>query len=197
MKDILIIVPTEREAEFFAGHDLTAHICGVGMAECAAATARALVGQRPGLAILAGVAGAYTDDIEVGETVVVTSETIADLGRWSGMVHDCCGECGEGKFTPLFQKTYPVPVVPEGCKAVRSYTVDMAGGLLAVAAPIEAEIENMEGAAFLAVCAALGVPAMEVRTVSNRVGEPVTVENLDLAARRLAAGLEEIVNRYL
>jgi nucleoside phosphorylase len=186
MKDILIIVPTEREAEFFAGQGLTAHICGVGMAECAASTARLLAasGVKPDLVILAGVAGACTDDFELGETVAVTSETIADLGRRNPA----------GGFTPLFPKTYDAPLVPLGYRAVRSNTVNAAGALLPLCAPLEAEIENMEGAAFLAVCAAMGVPAMEIRTISNRVGEPVTPENLTLAARRLAADLRIIID---
>jgi futalosine hydrolase len=186
MKDILIIVPTEREAEFFAGQGLAAHICGVGMAECAAATARLLAASesKPDLVILAGVAGAYTGDPEPGETVAVASETIADMGRRNP----------DGTFTPLFQKTYDAPLVPSGYRAVRSNTVNMAGGLLPQSAPIEAGIENMEGAAFLAVCAAFEVPAMEIRTISNRVGEPVTPENLTLAARRLAAELRIIID---
>lgn len=196
MKNIVIVTPTERESAFFVKTGMPIVHCGVGMAECAAATARLLAGEKPDLAILAGVAGTYTDDIEPGETVVVASETIADLGRYSGKGKGCCDNCGEGAFTPLFQKTYDVPVVPEGYKAVRSYTVDMAGALLAVSVPANAEIENMEGAAFLAVCAAMGVPAMEVRTVSNRVGQCIRGQNMEIAAMRLGIELEEIVNRY-
>ncbi len=197
MKNVVIVTPTERESVFFVKNGVRIVHCGVGMAECAAATARLLSDSKPDLVILAGVAGTYTDDIELGETVVVASETIADLGRYSGKANDCCGKCGEGTFTPLFQKTYPVPVVPKGYRAVRSNTVSAAGGLLSVDVPIEAEIENMEGAAFLSVCAAMGVKAMEVRSISNHVGQCIRGKNMEIATSRLAIDLEEIVNRYL
>ncbi len=183
MKRILIVVPTEREAAFFARHDLRAHICGVGMAECAATTAHLIAGERPALAILAGIAGTYTDELQTGDTVTVASETVADLGRRNP----------DGSFAPLFQKTYSASFVPEGFPAVHSNTVNTAGGI--VSSSSEAVIENMEGAAFFAVCERFGVPAIELRTISNRVGDPVTPENLDLAARRLAADLSKLIQR--
>ena len=195
MKNIVIVIPTERESTFFVRGGMKIVHCGVGMAECAASTARLLAEGRPDLVILAGVAGTYTDDIEMGETVVVASETIADMGRYSETIDDC-GACGGERFTPLFQITYDAPVVPDGFRAVRSNTVSAAGGLFALSAPVDAEIENMEGAAFFAVCAKMGVPAMEVRTISNRVGQSITGRNMEIATNRLALALDGIVNRY-
>jgi nucleoside phosphorylase len=185
MDKILILVPTEKEAAFFALHGLRAHICGVGMAECAAATAGLLaeslaVGARPEYVVLAGIAGSYVDSLAVGDTVAVASETVADLGRREA----------DGRFTPFFQKMYNASLIPSGLTAVRSNTVNSCG-----CEPNGAEIENMEGAAFLAICQRFGVRAMEVRTISNRVGESVTAENLELAARRLAAGIKEMVKK--
>jgi nucleoside phosphorylase len=177
--------PTEREGAFFAPQDGVRVVhSGVGMAECAAATARLLAEGRPDLVILAGIAGTYTDRLAVGETVVVRSETVADMGRLSG-----------GEFTPLFQKTYVASVIPEGYPAVASNTVNCAGAL--AEQPAGAEIENMEGAAFLAVCASAGVPAMEIRTISNRVGEAIRSEDLQLSTKNLARELAEVVKRYL
>jgi futalosine hydrolase len=182
MKDILIIVPTDREAAFFADRGLDAHVCGVGMAECAASTAFLLADRRPGLAVLAGIAGSYVDELGVGESVVVLSETVADLGRRNS----------DGTFTPLFQKRYPATFIPEGLPAVHSNTVDAAG---LVCASADVAVENMEGAAFMAVCERFGVPAMELRTISNRVGEPVTSNALTLASRRLAEDLDALIRR--
>ncbi|MDR2894205.1 MAG: hypothetical protein LBU97_01935 [Alistipes sp.] len=183
----MIFVPTEREAAFFSEHGLQVEICGVGMAECAAATARLLADglsadHGPELVILAGIAGTYTDALSVGDTVVVASETVADMGRRNP----------DGSFAPFFQKSYAASFVPEGFPVVAANTVSTAGGPVA---PTDAEIENMEGAGFFAVCERFGVRAAEVRTVSNRVGEPVTPELLDIAARRLAADLAKIIER--
>ena len=61
------------------------------------------------------------------------------------------------------------------------------------AAPAGAEVENMEGAAFFAVAAALGVPAAEVRAVSNRVGEPFGVWRVADACEALARELALLV----
>jgi nucleoside phosphorylase len=150
------------------------------MAQCAATTAIILAADQPDLIILAGIAGTYTDELSIGETVAVRSEVIADMGRRSG-----------GEFTPLFQKTYSTSVIPAGYRAVPSNTVNCAGAL--VEQPTAAEIENMEGAAFFAVCEKFGVPAMEIRTVSNRVGEPITAEYLHVSITRLANELEKII----
>jgi nucleoside phosphorylase len=227
-ENTIIIVPSEREARFFSLHDLHPHICGIGMAECAATTAQLLAGlqttdalpspvagQRPGLVILAGIAGTYTDTLKIGDAVAVASETIADLGRRNA----------DGSFVPLFQKTYHTTAIPKNFRSVHSNTVNMAGGLGSTGDDaggenasrgnagstgstgnagnagstenaVAAEIENMEGAAFLAVCQRFGVRAMEVRTISNRVGQPVDSESLDLAARRLAAEIEKIIANH-
>ncbi len=195
MKEIMIIVPTEREAEFFAGHGLSAHICGVGMAECAAETALLITecsagGRRPDLVILAGIAGTYTDRLGLGDTVVVASETVADLGR-----------AGADGFVPLFQKAYSAGFVPEGFTVVHSNTVNTAGrnadggsaGPSSKTDRGEVSVENMEGAAFFAVCERFGIPAAELRTISNRVGEAVSSEGLDLAARNLARALKQLL----
>jgi nucleoside phosphorylase len=179
-KEILILVPTEREAEFLARHGLRAEICGAGMAECAAASGYILASRRPDMAILAGVAGSYVDELVVGESVAVASETVADLGRVDP----------DGSFIPLFQKTCQAGFVPEALPAVHSNTVNVAGFISHSAGAV---IENMEGAAFFAVCSRFGVPAMELRTISNRVGQPVTSENLTLAAQNLARTLAEII----
>jgi len=197
VKNVIIFAPTERETEHFAAHGLHAHVCGVGMAECAAAAARAASelssdAAQSTLFVLAGIAGVYGDRLAVGDTVVVATETVADLGRREA----------DGGFTPMFQKTYHATftprTLPAGIAAARGVTVNMAGGMGATLSvegvPEGIAVENMEGAAFFAVCARFGVPAMEVRTVSNRVGEAVTAPNLDTAARRLAADLKKIVS---
>lgn len=167
------------------------HICGVGMAECAAVVAALLARHKPDLALLAGIAGTCSDHFAIGDTVAVETETIADLGRRNP----------DGTFTPLFQKTYPATHIPEGFPIAQSHTVNCAGrntgggptGTSSGTDSCEVVVENMEGAAFFAVCERFGVPAAEIRTISNRVGEPVTRENLDLAACSLAAALKKLL----
>ncbi len=202
MKNTLIIVPTEREAAYFTDHGLQAHICGVGMAECAATTAQLLAHHKPALALLAGIAGTHNDRLTIGDTVAITSETIADLGRSERRqrLHSPGPEQYE-VFVPLFQKTYRATHIPSGLPTAHGHTVNTAGRN-ADGGPAEASsktdsdelwVENMEGAAFLAVCEKFGTPAAEIRTISNRTPDPVTPENLDLAARHLAAALKNLL----
>ena len=54
------------------------------------------------------------------------------------------------------------------------------------------EIENMEGAAFFAVCEALGVACCQIRAVSNYVGEPFDRWAVGLAVENLTATLTQI-----
>lgn len=192
MRKIHILFPTEVEAKYFepaldgAYGDVRRHVCGVGMAECAAATAHIITALDPDIVILAGIAGTYSDRPAVGETVLVSSETVADLGR---------SDAAAGRLVPLFQRKYTaefLPVLPDIPAAV-SNTVNCAGGV--IAEPNRAEIENMEGAAFFAMCRMFGVAAMEIRTVSNVVGQPVTAETLDSAARKLAEDLKKVIPR--
>ncbi len=180
MKKIVIITPTEKESIFFREHGIPVYNCGVGMAECAATTAKLILEEKPELMILAGIAGSYSDDVVIGETVVVESEVIADLGRYDGRT-----------FTDLFQKTYFAPVTAPGYRSVKSNTTSSAGAI--ISKPVKADIENMEGAAFFAVCDRFGVPAMEVRTISNRVGEKIGGKNMLISINRLALELEKIL----
>ncbi len=181
MKNIVVVTPTEKESTFFFEHGITVYHCGVGMAECAAATAKLIIEEKPGLMILAGIAGTYSENVVIGETVVVESEVIADLGRYDGK-----------SFTELYQKSYFAPVAAPGYRSVKSNTVNTAGAI--ITNPPQADIENMEGAAFFAVCDRFGVPAMEVRTISNRVGETIKSQNMSIAITRLALELEKILS---
>ncbi len=174
MKNIVIVIPTDGEATGLIERGLEVVVCGVGMAQCAAVTARVLAEKEPDLVILAGIAGAYTNEVAVGETVIVRSERVGDL-------------------MPRYQQTYlSCGPMPDGYKIVHSTTVNTPGCAGVEGDDVYAEIENMEGAAFFAVCQQFDVQALEIRTISNRVGEPITSENLKLAVARLSEDVARI-----
>lgn len=77
----IIIFPTIEEAKAFI---LTqprdpVFVAGVGAAEIAAATIRAVKAKKPQLAVLAGIAGAYDRSLPRGEVVEVVTERIAGI----------------------------------------------------------------------------------------------------------------------
>ena len=105
----------------------------------------------------------------VGEVVAVAEERVEGLPE---------------RYADVYRPTFAVP----GLRTAVSNSVARSG-----AAPAGAEVENMEGAAFFAVAAALGVPAAEVRAVSNRVGEPFGVWRVADACEALARELALLV----
>ena len=77
----IFIFPTIEEAKAFI---LTqprdpVFVAGVGAAEIAAATIRAVKARKPQLVVLAGIAGAYDRSLQRGEVVEVVTERIAGI----------------------------------------------------------------------------------------------------------------------
>lgn len=140
-------------------------ICGAGMAETAAATADVILREAPQSLVLAGVAGAYDRSLRVCDVVAVCSECIESLPQ-------------------QYRRTYRASAAVEGLRAVAGNTVTASG-----AAASTAQIEDMEGAAFFAVCARMGVAAASIRAVSNMVGDARDKWRIEDAAQALAKEL--------
>ena len=162
MEKLVVLFPTQSEAAGFHAEDrrIEVRCCGVGVYRCAVATMQIIASCRPCGVVLAGIAGAYPESgLHVGDTVIVSAERAADMGRFTG----------DG-FEGLFGERLVAPSVDGvGLTAVESITVNGAG------APYidrrGAQIENMEGTAFFHACTVARVPFWEVRAISNRVGD--------------------------
>lgn len=170
----LILIPTETEAAPLrrTRADVSIRIVGVGMAATAAATARIIAEEHPDRLILAGIAGASDRTLAVGEVVAVSAERIAEL---------------PGKYAVR----YAADFTPGGLPAVESNTTNRTG----IAAP-GTQIENMEGAAFLAVCQAFGVPGAEIRAVSNYTDDPRSAWRIEESTEKLAETIIGIISDY-
>lgn len=183
---IAVLVPTEQESVCFAGMlpaDAEVVVSGVGMAATAASAARVAM-SRPDMMILAGIAGAYPESgVEVGDCVIVASERAADQGAFR-----------DGGFVPLYVVDYKCPYADEtdALKKVGGCTVNAAGASFTDSSG--AAVENMEGAAFFAVCESLGVPFLEVRAVSNMTTGSRADWRMDEACRALAEGLKKVID---
>lgn len=171
MKTVLL-VPTEGEAAPIraARPFADVRICGVGMAAAAAFTAALLAREQPNRVLLCGIAGAYGRTLRCGEVVAVCSEQVAGL---------------PGKYADRYTGT----PLPEWLPTVVSNTVSRPGEH-----PDGALIENMEGAAVMAVCRALGVSCSELRAVSNYVGEPLERWHIPAALENLAAAVGRLLD---
>ncbi|MBR5819405.1 MAG: hypothetical protein IKY50_05310 [Alistipes sp.] len=169
---MLYIFPTDLEAQRFRdiSPDSRIVVSGVGMVATAAAIMHLV--QRGDITpsevvVLAGVAGAYGEDIAIASVVEVVEERCAELPQ-------------------RFQQRYvvePSTALP----SVVSNTVHGNG-----AAAQGAEVENMEGAALFALARECGFRAVEIRAISNRVGESFEKWHLSEALDALTQTLQTL-----
>lgn len=167
------LFPTEPEAAPFCAlcPDATVVVSGVGMAATAATIAR--LERERGLSaddvvVLCGIAGAYGDSVAVGQVVEVMSEDCVEL---------------PARFRIRYKQDRPYTSLPR----VTSNTVHAK-----CLEPAMADIENMEGATLFAMAEVMGFRAVELRTISNRVGESFDTWRIDEALEALAKELKKI-----
>ncbi|QAY66721.1 futalosine hydrolase [Paenibacillus protaetiae] len=182
---VMVSVEAEREAVLrgLQGNSrFEVRLAGVGMALAAANTAFALAAaDNCGLVISAGIAGGFAGQAAIGDIVVATDIVAADLGA----------ESPDG-FLPLDELGFGSCRVPvPAALAARAAAALQAAGMPAKAGPVltvatatgtaetalrhaalvpGAAAEGMEGYGVAAAAQQAGLPAMEVRAVSNAVG---------------------------
>jgi futalosine hydrolase len=177
MPDILIVAATARELN---GRD--GLVCGIGPVEAAATTARALAVQ-PWRAVLhVGVAGGR--DLAPGTIVVGAEAVYCDLSAAIALVDRVAADT---RLLEAARRALPdAPVLSIGTSA----TVGGAGHDL----PVEA----MEGFGVLRAALLAGIPAVEVRAISNEIGERDRSSwRIDDALAALDRALPELVAQIL
>jgi nucleoside phosphorylase len=167
MPDILIVAATARE---LSGRD--GLVCGIGPVEAAATTARALAVRPWGAVLHVGVAGGRA--LAPGTRVIGSEAVYCDLSAAIRLIDRVTADA---QLVAAARRALPgALVLPIGTSA--------AVGNVGHDVPVEA----MEGFGVLRAARLAGVPAVEVRAVSNEIGEP------DRAAWRIPdalAALEE------
>jgi futalosine hydrolase len=154
MPAVLIVAATRRE---LCGHD--GLVCGVGPVEAAAATARALAGEPVGAVLHVGVAGGR--GVAVGSLVVGSASVYDDLSaRW-----------------PVVERVVPdADLVEAALAALPGAALLPVQTSARVGAPYdgaaaEPVVEGMEGFGVLRAASLAGVRGVEVRAISNELGE--------------------------
>jgi futalosine hydrolase len=156
MSRVLLVAATERE---LSGHEGLA--CGIGPVEAAAATARALADGRPDAVLHVGLAGGV--ELEAGALVVGTEALYADIAAAIPVVSRVEPDA---KLLAAVRAAFPeAPALPIATRAAVSGPRD-------TVSQGDARVEAMEGFAVLRACELAGVPAVEVRVISNELGEP-------------------------
>jgi futalosine hydrolase len=155
---------------------------------------------KPDLAINAGIAGSFRDDVETGSVVMPVTDCFADLGiedheqfftLWEAGLADPDGFPYSKGY--LHASNRYVEKAAVGIRPVNGITVNTASGSAATIQKLimkfNPDIETMESAAFFYLCIAESIPFMSVRAISNRV-EPRNRSNW-----RIQHALENLVSK--
>jgi nucleoside phosphorylase len=177
MTRILVVAATEPE---LCGQE--GLVCGVGPVEAASATARALALRRPDAVLHVGVAGGR--GLEAGTLVVGTEAVYVDIAAAIPVVSRIAPD--HDLLTAVLASLPAAPALPIGTSA--------AVGALHGLHPAAAAVEAMEGFAVLRASALAGVPAVEIRAISNEIGErDRTRWRIDLALDALTTALPALL----
>jgi len=174
---LLVVAATEAELR---GAGAAGLVCGIGPVEAALTTARTLA-ERPVDAVLhIGIAGAR--GIEPPALVLGSESVYCDV------------------VDPAFTMPRVERVAPDAelLAAARAALPEARVLPIATSARVGGgagfEVEAMEGFGVLRAAALAGVPAVELRAISNAVGEPDrSAWRIDAALDALAAAVERLV----
>ena len=155
---ILVVAATARELA--APDGWRALRCGVGPVEAAASTAAALAAHRPAAVLHVGVAGGRRQRaLAAGAIVVGTEARYCDLPA----------------SLPAEWAPRTVEASPRLVAAVRRVVPDVVALAIGTSARVggttSCDVEAMEGFGVLRAAQLAGVPAVEVRVISNEIEE--------------------------
>ena len=163
----LILIPTETEAALLRAACPDAPVRIAGVGMAAAAAATARI-----------IAEEHPDRLILAGIAGASDRSVA--------VCEVVAVAGE-----RIAVRYAADFIPAGLRTVESNTTNRTG-----VAASGTQIENMEGAAFLAVCRAFGVPGAEVRAVSNYTDDPRSAWRIEESAEKLAKTIIRILPDY-
>ena len=150
-----MIAATERELELVEGAETLC--CGIGPVEAALATARALAQRTPTAILHIGIAGAR----------VLTPPALV-LG--TGSVY--CDLVDSASMLPRIERVEPdATLLAAARRALPEAHALAIATSAAVGGGTSCEVEAMEGFGVLRAATLAGVPAVELRAISNDVGE--------------------------
>jgi len=151
MAGVLLVAATEIELG-----DLPGLACGVGPVEAAAATARHLASDPPSAVVHVGIAGGH--GITPGGVVVGSESVYVDLSAEIPVVD---------RVQPDAQLLARVREAVPNALVLPIGTSGAVGGI----AGGDLRVEAMEGFGVLRACELAGVPAVEIRAISNELAE--------------------------
>ena len=180
---ILVIAATARELATPVGW--LALQCGVGPVEAGAATALAIARHHPTIILHVGIAGArHRLSLPPAALVIGTAARYSDLG------------------VPALFAPSTVAADPELLAAAARVLPDARQLVIGTSARVggasECDVEAMEGFAVLRAAELAGVPAIEIRAISNEIEEPDRARwHFDAAFAAITAATPPLVREFV
>ena len=131
--------------------------------------------------IQAGIGGAFNSSLPLGETLIVSDEILGDLGAAENNLFNDMFDMGlmEASSPPFTNKHLPNPEMKRweqfGLSSCRGITVNeittSKDRISLLTEKYQCDIESMEGAAFHYVCLQENTPFIQLRSISNYIGD--------------------------
>jgi len=182
------------------------HQSGVGMLAAAISITRMVYEEKPDLIIQAGIAGTFDKKMHLGKVVTVNNEILGDTGveeegKWKDLFDL---KLEKSSYHPFEKRKLPNQYLKEynllKLSEVSSITVNEITTnkerIDQLIKKYEPGIESMEGAALHYVCREMNVPFIQIRSISNYIGErDKTKWKMKEAIENLNQTLLKYVNR--
>lgn len=179
---ILLVSATANEIELFINTypNVDILVTGVGVPATMYQLQHQLHMEEYDFVVQAGIAGAFTDELELGQAVLVKQDTFGDLGTEEKHIFTPCTSSGliNGQSFPYADGwLMNMAGIPKqtALKTVKGVTVNkVTDDTMQKQQLINAynpQVETMEGAALHYVCLLEDIPFCQLRGISNYVGE--------------------------
>lgn len=205
---VLLVAATSAEINgvknILTGHELSTGrteieilITGIGGIASTFSLTRKIQQTPPGFIIQAGIAGTFLNEFPIGSVVVVKEEILGDLGVEENNEFTDLFDLGllSENELPFNKKVLKNPLIEGsygyGLPAVRSISINeittRKERIRMLQKKFSPDIESMEGAALHYVCLKENIDFLQVRAISNHVGErnkqnwniPLAIQNLN------------------
>jgi futalosine hydrolase len=157
------------------------HQSGVGMLATAVSLMQLIADEKPDLIIQAGIAGTFDATINLGKVVVVQEENLGDMGvqedgKWKDIFEL---KLEKSSYPPYERRKLPNPFLSQynllKLAVVNAITVNQIStnenSIAQLTKKYNPSLESMEGAALHYVCREMNIPFLQIRAVSNFIGE--------------------------
>ena len=170
----------EKEQYQLKGHTIGVLITGVGQVNTTYFLTVNLNSKKPDLVIQAGIAGTFSNDLSLGQTILIKQDTFGDVGMEEKQKFTTIFDAGfadkdDFPFTNGWLMNTNKLFDHSVLETVKAITVNKVSDSLFQRQQLmnhfAPEIESMEGAAFHYVCLQQKVPFIQIRSISNIVGE--------------------------